>query len=63
MNKELEGPHYAVRLLAHKIQSPIERESLYALTVSFVYDVNDLCSFKGAVSTIRGQMTRPEYLK
>ncbi|XP_053392442.1 ADP-ribosylation factor-binding protein GGA1-like isoform X4 [Mercenaria mercenaria] len=32
VNKELEGPQYAVRLLAHKIQSPIERESLYALT-------------------------------
>ncbi|XP_060578279.1 ADP-ribosylation factor-binding protein GGA1-like isoform X2 [Ruditapes philippinarum] len=31
VNNELEGPHYAIRLLAHKIQSPIERESLYAL--------------------------------
>lgn len=34
VNNELEGPQYAVRLLAHKIQSPIERESLYALSVS-----------------------------
>ncbi|XP_052766224.1 ADP-ribosylation factor-binding protein GGA1-like isoform X3 [Mya arenaria] len=33
VNNEIEGPHYAVRLLAHKIQSPIEREALYALTV------------------------------
>ena len=33
VNKELEGPQYAIRLLAHKIQSPIERESLYALLV------------------------------
>ncbi|XP_052234636.1 ADP-ribosylation factor-binding protein GGA1-like isoform X2 [Dreissena polymorpha] len=32
VNNELEGPQYAVRLLAHKIQSPIERESLFALT-------------------------------
>lgn len=34
INKELEGPQIAVRLLAHKIQSPQDRESLYALTVS-----------------------------
>lgn len=33
VNNELEGPQYATRLLAHKIQSPIERESLYALAV------------------------------
>ncbi|KAK7501469.1 hypothetical protein BaRGS_00007273, partial [Batillaria attramentaria] len=31
VNKELEGPQIAVRLLAHKIQSPTERESLHAL--------------------------------
>ncbi|KAL4240768.1 gamma adaptin ear containing [Mactra antiquata] len=31
VNKELEGPQYAIRLLAHKIQSPIEREALYSL--------------------------------
>lgn len=35
INKELEGPQIAVRLLAHKIQSPQEKEALYALTVSF----------------------------
>ena len=34
VNKELEGPQISVRLLAHKIQSPQEREALYALTVS-----------------------------
>ncbi|XP_046569663.1 ADP-ribosylation factor-binding protein GGA1-like isoform X2 [Haliotis rubra] len=32
VNHELEGPQFAVRLLAHKIQSPQERESLFALT-------------------------------
>ncbi|XP_061196347.1 ADP-ribosylation factor-binding protein GGA1-like [Saccostrea echinata] len=31
INKDLEGPQTAVRLLAHKIQSPQEREALYAL--------------------------------
>lgn len=34
VNKELEGPQFAVRLLAHKIQSPTEREALCALSVS-----------------------------
>ena len=34
VNKELEGPQTAVKLLAHKIQSPQEREALYALAVS-----------------------------
>ena len=34
VNKEIEGAQIAVKLLAHKIQSPQERESLYALTVS-----------------------------
>lgn len=33
INKELEGPQIAVRLLAHKIQSPQEWESVQALTV------------------------------
>ncbi|KAJ7989748.1 hypothetical protein DPEC_G00307740 [Dallia pectoralis] len=33
INKELEGPQIAVRLLVHKIQSPQEWESLQALTV------------------------------
>uniref|UniRef100_A0A2I3MIM4 Golgi associated, gamma adaptin ear containing, ARF binding protein 3 n=1 Tax=Papio anubis TaxID=9555 RepID=A0A2I3MIM4_PAPAN len=32
INKELEGPQIAVRLLAHKIQSPQEWEALQALT-------------------------------
>ncbi|XP_048758956.2 ADP-ribosylation factor-binding protein GGA1-like isoform X2 [Ostrea edulis] len=32
VNKELEGPQIAVRLLAHKLQSPQEREALYALS-------------------------------
>ncbi|KAJ8319036.1 hypothetical protein KUTeg_004127 [Tegillarca granosa] len=31
INKELEGPLISVRLIAHKIQSPQEREALYAL--------------------------------
>lgn len=34
VNRELEGPQIAIRLLAHKIQSPTEREALYALSVS-----------------------------
>ncbi|KAJ8364096.1 hypothetical protein SKAU_G00129270 [Synaphobranchus kaupii] len=33
VNKELEGPQIAMRLLAHKIQSPQEKEALQALTV------------------------------
>ncbi|XP_051792251.1 ADP-ribosylation factor-binding protein GGA3a [Erpetoichthys calabaricus] len=33
INKELEGPQIAVRLLAHKIQSPQEWEALQALSV------------------------------
>ena len=33
INKDLEGPQTAVRLLIHKIQSPNEKESLMALTV------------------------------
>uniref|UniRef100_A0A2I3G7F9 Golgi associated, gamma adaptin ear containing, ARF binding protein 3 n=1 Tax=Nomascus leucogenys TaxID=61853 RepID=A0A2I3G7F9_NOMLE len=32
INKELEGPQIAVRLLAHKVQSPQEWEALQALT-------------------------------
>ena len=34
VNRELEGPQISVRLIAHKIQSPQEREALYALSVS-----------------------------
>jgi hypothetical protein len=34
INKELEGPQIAVRLLAHKIQSPQQKEALFALSVS-----------------------------
>uniref|UniRef100_A0A8C9FYY1 VHS domain-containing protein n=1 Tax=Pavo cristatus TaxID=9049 RepID=A0A8C9FYY1_PAVCR len=34
LNKELEGPPLATRLLAHKIQSPQEWEAIQALTVS-----------------------------
>ncbi|XP_058496601.1 ADP-ribosylation factor-binding protein GGA3-like [Solea solea] len=33
VNKELDGPQVAIRLLAHKIQSPQEKEALQALTV------------------------------
>ncbi|XP_069024477.1 ADP-ribosylation factor-binding protein GGA1-like isoform X1 [Embiotoca jacksoni] len=33
VNQETDGPQVAVRLLAHKIQSPQEREALQALTV------------------------------
>ena len=36
INKELEGPQIAVRLLAHKIQSPQELEALYALSVGLI---------------------------
>lgn len=34
LNEEVEGPLIAVKLLAHKVQSPQEKEALYALTVS-----------------------------
>uniref|UniRef100_A0A663LSF5 VHS domain-containing protein n=1 Tax=Athene cunicularia TaxID=194338 RepID=A0A663LSF5_ATHCN len=37
INKELEGPQIAVRLLAHKIQSPQEWEAVQALTVGSPY--------------------------
>ncbi|XP_008296602.1 ADP-ribosylation factor-binding protein GGA3-like [Stegastes partitus] len=33
VNQETDGPQVAIRLLAHKIQSPQEKESLQALTV------------------------------
>uniref|UniRef100_A0A8C6KWH5 Golgi associated, gamma adaptin ear containing, ARF binding protein 2 n=1 Tax=Nothobranchius furzeri TaxID=105023 RepID=A0A8C6KWH5_NOTFU len=33
VNQEADGPHVALRLLAHKIQSPQEKEALQALTV------------------------------
>jgi len=33
VNRDLEGPQTAIRLLVHKIHSPQERESLLALTV------------------------------
>uniref|UniRef100_A0A8C4NMX5 Uncharacterized protein n=1 Tax=Eptatretus burgeri TaxID=7764 RepID=A0A8C4NMX5_EPTBU len=33
VNKELEGPQYATRLLSHKIQSPQEWEAMQGLTV------------------------------
>ncbi|XP_068063475.1 ADP-ribosylation factor-binding protein GGA2 [Anomalospiza imberbis] len=33
VNADTEGPWFALRLLAHKIQSPQEREALHALTV------------------------------
>lgn len=38
VNKELEGSIVAVRLIAHKIQSPQEKEALYGLTVSSLTD-------------------------
>uniref|UniRef100_A0A4W5L2Z8 VHS domain-containing protein n=1 Tax=Hucho hucho TaxID=62062 RepID=A0A4W5L2Z8_9TELE len=33
VNQEADGPQVATRLLAHKIQSPQQREALQALTV------------------------------
>ena len=39
VNKELEGPQISVRLIAHKIQSPQEREALFALTVSLIHNI------------------------
>lgn len=33
IDKEHDGPQTALRLLAHKIQSPIEKESIMALSV------------------------------
>ena len=34
INNDFEGPQIAVRLLAHKMQSPQEREALHALAVN-----------------------------
>ena len=34
VNDELEGPQIGVRLIAHKIQSPQEKEALYGLLVN-----------------------------
>ena len=34
INNDFEGPQMAVRLLAHKIQSPQEREAMHALMVN-----------------------------
>lgn len=39
VNKDPEGPQNAVRLLVHKIQSPQEKESLLALTVSIKFSL------------------------
>ncbi len=51
VNKELEGPQISVRLLAHKIQSPQEREALFALAVS--------CSEReGTVDMLRSALLR-----
>lgn len=36
VNKHLEGPQIAIRLLAYKVQSPQERECLHALSVCFL---------------------------
>uniref|UniRef100_A0A3P8X186 VHS domain-containing protein n=1 Tax=Cynoglossus semilaevis TaxID=244447 RepID=A0A3P8X186_CYNSE len=33
VNQETDGPQVAIRLLAHKIQSPQEKEALQAITV------------------------------
>lgn len=38
VNAELEGPLLSTRLLAHKIQSPQEKEALFALTVSIYFE-------------------------
>jgi len=43
VNRDLEGPQTAVRLLVHKIQSPQERESLLALTVSSILCLTYCC--------------------
>jgi len=37
VNRDLEGPQTAIRLLVHKIHSPQERESLLALTVGCIF--------------------------
>ena len=42
VNRDLEGPQTAVRLLVHKIHSPQERESLLALTVFSILCLSDL---------------------
>ena len=55
VNKELEGPQIAVRLIAHKIQSPQERESLFALTVSSTMKE---CDWNGHIYTFQNLVIR-----
>jgi len=40
INKDPDGPHTALKLLVHKMQSPQEKESLLALTVSYLLLIN-----------------------
>ncbi|XP_073540127.1 ADP-ribosylation factor-binding protein GGA3 [Phyllobates terribilis] len=67
INKELEGPQIAVRLLAHKIQSPQEWEALQALTVLEACMKNCGRRFHGEVGKFRFlneliKVVSPKYL-
>ena len=59
VNRDLEGPQTAVRLLVHKIQSPQERESLLALTVSSILSLsNEFCDLTLTLFVIKVDKTR-----
>nr|XP_022319091.1 ADP-ribosylation factor-binding protein GGA1-like isoform X3 [Crassostrea virginica] len=67
VNKELEGPQTAIRLLAHKIQSPQEREALYALATVEACVKNCGRRFHGEVGKFRFlnemiKVVSPKYL-
>jgi len=43
INKDPDGPQTALKLLVHKMQSPQEKESLLALTVSCLLNLGITC--------------------
>ncbi|GFT52329.1 ADP-ribosylation factor-binding protein GGA1 [Nephila pilipes] len=67
IDKEHDGPQTALRLLAHKIQSPIEKESLMALSVLEVCVRNCGIRFRSEIGKFRFlnemiKVVSPKYL-